>query len=347
MASKGNKPITEIAEQLGLSPGTISIVLNGRGDQMRISKKTQKRVKDLAKEMGYHPNIYARRLRNARREEVSQVIAVFWNSGYADEIMGSFFRRLTQVSIEKEYHAEFYVHMFEYGQLRECEHIMNSSRFSGAIICGISDADADFLNSREFDIPIVCAFRQEKRYHSVYVNDYDVGADAVQLFFDRGHRKIGFIGSSISGPNSVHRQRGFCDRCQKLGISLPAEWIQKENGRDFASGYAAMEKMLVSAQRPTAIFINAPQLALGAVAACQDRGIGFQKEIEVLSVGSSKDFEYFQPSVSTVCTPTDMIAEDSLSLLMAAARSEMDRPVSRIVDAKYIFGDTCGGIQAQ
>lgn len=345
MANKGNKPITEIAERLGLSPGTISIVLNGRGDQMRISKKTQKRVKDLAKEMGYQPNIYARRLRNAGREGVSQVIAVFWNSGYADEIMGSFFRRLTQVSIEKEYHAEFYVHMFEYGQLGECEQIMNSSRFSGAIICGISDADADFLNSREFDIPIVCAFRQEKRFHSVYVNDYDIGADVVQLFFSRGHQNIGFIGSNISGPNSVHRQRGFCDKCQELGIKIPVGWLQEENSRDFASGYTAMKKILMNTERPTAVFINAPQLALGAVAACQDRGIIFQKELELLSVGSSKDFEYFQPSVSTVCTPTDKIAEDSLGLLMVAIRNEINMPVSRIVEAKYIFGDTCGGNQ--
>ena len=92
MAGKGNKQITEIANQLGLSPGTVSVVLNGRGDKGRISKATQKRVKDAAREMGYQPNIYARRLRNSGIEETSQVIAVFWNSGYADDIMGSFFR---------------------------------------------------------------------------------------------------------------------------------------------------------------------------------------------------------------------------------------------------------------
>lgn len=77
MAGKGNKQITEIANQLGLSPGTVSVVLNGRGDKVRISKATQKRVKDAAREMGYQPNIYARRLRNSGIEETSQVIAVF------------------------------------------------------------------------------------------------------------------------------------------------------------------------------------------------------------------------------------------------------------------------------
>ena len=193
----------------------------------------------------------------------------------------------------------------------------------------------------------MCAFRQEKKYHSVYVNDYDVGADVAQLFFSRGHQKIGFIESSVNGPNSVHRRKGFCDKCQELGIKIPIEWIQEANGRDFASGYVVMEKMLAIEERPTAVFINAPQLALGAVTACQDRRVLFQKELELLSVGSSKDFEYFQPSVSIVCIPTDMIAEDSLSLLMVAIRNEINIPVSRIVEAKYIFGATCGGVWMQ
>ena len=49
--TKNKVQIKEIAERLGLSPGTVSIVLNGRGDKMRISKETQKRVKEVAQEM--------------------------------------------------------------------------------------------------------------------------------------------------------------------------------------------------------------------------------------------------------------------------------------------------------
>ena len=70
------------------------IVLNGRGDVMRISKETQKRVRDMAKEMNYQPNIYARRLRSAAHEKAGRVIAVLWNSAYSDLMMGQFFRGL-------------------------------------------------------------------------------------------------------------------------------------------------------------------------------------------------------------------------------------------------------------
>ena len=344
MGDKGNTQITEIAERLGLSAGTVSIVLNGRGDKMRIAKATQKKVKDAAKEMGYQPNIYARRLRSAGTEETGQVIAVFWNSGYADEIMGGFFRGLQRTAVEKGYHAEFYVHMFEYGQLAECEAIMTPTRFSGIIICGISDADAEFLNSHTFQIPIVCVYRHEKGYHSVYVDDYSIGVNAAELFSQRGHTSVGFIGSTHNGPNSVLRKMGFLNKSFELGLKTGREYIREEEGRDFLSGYEAMKQLLALENPPTAIFVNIPEQAIGAVSACKAKGIRFQEELELLSMGISKSFDYFMPTISTIYTPVEEAGESALNLLMVASHSDVDMPIARVLEAKCLFGDTCGGI---
>ena len=71
--SSSSVQIKQIAEQLGLSQSTVSIVLNGRGDKMRISKSTQERVLVAAKDMNYQPNIYARRLRRAGEKQSGQI----------------------------------------------------------------------------------------------------------------------------------------------------------------------------------------------------------------------------------------------------------------------------------
>ncbi len=340
MESKGKKQITEIAKQLNLSPGTVSVVLNGHGDKIRISKATQKRIKDAAKEMGYQPNIYARRLRNAGLEETSQLIAVFWNSGYADDLMGKFFYGLQKIINREGYCVEFYVHMFEYGQLSDCEKIMTPKRFSGIIICGISDEDAKFLNSHSFDIPIVCALRAEKKYHSVYVDDYDIGINVAQLFFERGHKSVGFIGSLYNGPNSDLRKKGFVNKCKELGLYMDDMCLREEAERDFMSGFKAMTEILNFKNRPTAVFINVQEQAMGAVTAC--KSIIFQKDMELFSVGQSKSFEFFMPTISMVCAPIDEVAESSLDLLMKVLRDEIDQPIARKLKAKYVFGDTCG-----
>ena len=49
--------IKQIAEAAGFSQSTVSIVLNGRGDEMRISQATQQRIISIAREMNYQPNI--------------------------------------------------------------------------------------------------------------------------------------------------------------------------------------------------------------------------------------------------------------------------------------------------
>lgn len=71
--------IKQIAERLNISPSTVSVVLSGKGDEMRISKATQEIVQKMAQEMNYHPNVYARRLRNADTQKSHFVIAIFMN----------------------------------------------------------------------------------------------------------------------------------------------------------------------------------------------------------------------------------------------------------------------------
>ncbi|KKI85465.1 LacI family DNA-binding transcriptional regulator [Shouchella clausii] len=55
--------IREIAKKVGVFVGTASFVLKGKAEEMRISKRTQERVLEVAKALGYQPSLSARRLR--------------------------------------------------------------------------------------------------------------------------------------------------------------------------------------------------------------------------------------------------------------------------------------------
>ena len=60
--SAGKSILKQIAEKAKVSVSTVSIILNGRGDEMRISPATQARVRECAKRADYTPNVYARKL---------------------------------------------------------------------------------------------------------------------------------------------------------------------------------------------------------------------------------------------------------------------------------------------
>lgn len=343
MKNKSTVQMKEIAQQLGLSPGTVSLVLNGKGEAMRISKATQQRVREAAKEMNYQPNMYARRLRSSGEEAATKVIAVFWCTDFSDDTMGRYFKGLYKTVIEKKYKIEFFIQLFDYDCLNGCKELMTSNRFSGIIISGASDLDIQFLNDNTFDLPIILMNRNEQRYHCVYVNDYEVGNSSGRLFYARGHKQVGLITIKRRGHSVVLRQLGFIEACSKYKIDLRKEWIQEASGRDFAAGYEATKKVLEGEKRPTALFVMSPGQVLGTVQACKDAGLAIPKDIEVLTYGDGDILPYYAPSISSVQIPIETTAENALNLLVLVLENDIQMPMSRMLFAKYTFRESCGG----
>ncbi len=75
--------INDIAEMLGVSKTLVSIVLNGKGDQLGISKNTQEKVIKLAQELNYKPNPFARELRVGKSNTLALIVSDISNSFYA------------------------------------------------------------------------------------------------------------------------------------------------------------------------------------------------------------------------------------------------------------------------
>ena len=164
--------IKNIADKLGLSVSTVSVVLNGRGDQVRISKETQKKVLNAAKEINYQPNIYARRLRQAANEEAPYVLALFWRRDNLNSRLGRFLEGIFQTIDLKELKIELVVQAYEPGNFMTYMDMLSSNRFSGAMICGLNEEEQKALEEREITIPIVFIGRDSQIYHSVLMDSY-------------------------------------------------------------------------------------------------------------------------------------------------------------------------------
>lgn len=342
MKKSGTTQIKEIAEQLGISTGTVSIVLNGRGDEMRISKATQQRVKDKAKELNYQPNIYARRLRNANASGNCKVIAVFWSIEFTGDIMSRFFSGMYKTVKEKGYDVEFFIQLFDYDRLSEWKESMNSSKFSGIIISGASDKDTDFLNENTFNLPVVLLNRSEQRYHCVFINDYEIGKSVAKLFYTRNHKKVGLISIKRKGYGPMLRQVGFLENCGKYQLDIRQEWIV-EGERNYATGFQATQKLLQGTEKPDAIFVMSAGQVLGSVIACKEAGLRIPEDIEILTYGDSEIFRSFSPTISSVYLPVECLAENALNLMVLVIDNAIDMPMSRMLYAEYAFLESCGG----
>ena len=165
--------VKEIAQKSGVSQSTASIVLNGRGDQMRISKATQQKVWETARSMNYRPKTHDEDAGNFRAG--IKRICILWNSKLTDDTMGRFFSGVANTIKKNKLHLETSLALFDEGKLSVFKDAFISGRYDGVFITSPADEDVKFLDSIEpNETQIVFINRNSTRYSCVYVDNVDV-----------------------------------------------------------------------------------------------------------------------------------------------------------------------------
>ncbi len=335
--------IKQIAERLGLSPGTVSIVLNGRGDEMRISKKTQQRVQDMSKEMNYQPNIYARRLRKSAEEDAPYIIAIFWREQYLDELLGQFLKGLYHMIKQKNLNIELVLQPYDFDNLDKYKRSLNSNHFHGVIIGGISIKDQHFLEQKDFDIPIILLGRNSLKYSCVLSDDYSAGECCANLFFKRKHKIVGLIGFTSKGESAQLIEMAFTESCKKNDVQIDTNYISYCAERNFASGYESTMSILSNKVKPTAIFVMDGRNAVGVLKACKTVGLNVPKDIEILVFGENEYFSYSDPTITTLQHPMLQFAEKALEMILISLKNNIKTPRMQELAPIFNFRDSCGG----
>lgn len=336
---KSTVQIKQIAQQLGVSPSTVSIVLNGRGDKLRISRATQKRVLDAARDMNYQPNIYARRLRSAGDRDAGRIVAIFWNSRFADDL-GKFFKGASATIAKNDYSIEFMLQLFDEDRLSELRDLMTSQKFNGIIVCAPGDGDIDFLCDTTFDVPLVLSNKSNSRYSGIYTDNFETGRNCAKLFAENGHTKVGLIGVSGKGSGTTVRRFGFMNECERLGIEVRPEWIEESPDYDMTGGYQCARRILECERTPTGLFILTDTQALGAVIALKEKGIRVPEDMELLAYGNSEMFDIMSPKISSVSVSREYMAENAVNLLMTKIENNISEPISKVLVPVYRFRDS-------
>lgn len=178
--------IREIAAYTNLSASTVSIVLSGKTETRNISAKTAKKILDAAKELGYSPNISARRLRNNNSK---RYVAVFWANDYRAPLLFEFINGMQKYIEASNADIEIVLRLFTPDSLSKSARPEHLSMYSATVICTASKKDLDYLESTDFSTPIVLYNRFSVKYCNVLVDNEQIGAKAASVFSAHGKKK--------------------------------------------------------------------------------------------------------------------------------------------------------------
>ena len=337
--------LKNIAEKAGVSIGTVSLVLNGRGDDQRISKSTQQRIREVAAKMNYTPNIYARRLRVASGNLPTYVIGLFWNINSINWIISSFIHHLYLSSKTQNIELEIIVEPYFPGELKNLEHKFNMNRFSGAIIANASDKDLEFLKENDIDLPIVILNRETGKYCNVSENDYVAGKKCANLFYANGHKRVGIIGMKQTSLAARLKAMGFKDSCAENSLIIKDDWILDDPRMNYEGGYSMTKQLLASDEHPTALFVIYDYFALGVINACKDLGYRIPDDITVMVYGNSEVFEHYSPTISSFSVTPKELAESSLDLLLLLIKHDNQTVLNKSLSPHFFFRESCRSIK--
>lgn len=332
----------EIAKETNLSIGTVSLVLNGRGDEMRISKKTQELVLETAKRFGYLPNVSARRLRSGAK--TVPIIAAFWPPDLSPDILGRFFTGAQSSFLQQETEFEMMIQPYRRSHIHKMRKLCDSGIFNGAILTGISEEDQRYLEQHHLGIPTVIFNRESSVYSNVHVDNYEIGRKTAELFASRGHRRVGIIMPEYGEKtrNSL-RQQGFIESCRRYGLILEEGHIQSAPMSLEGGNHAARRMLEQNDNPPTAVFFPISTMAVAALPVFHQAGIKIPDMMEIMAYGDHEIERYTVPSLSTIKLPVEEMARACIRLVLESIRGIREEPASLVFETPFIFRESCGG----
>jgi DNA-binding LacI/PurR family transcriptional regulator len=319
----------DIALRCGVSIATVSKALNGQQD---ISENTRERVCQVANEMGYLTNASARALKTNRTYNIGVLFVDEQHSGLAHEYFSSV---LDSVKVEAErngYDITFINRNIGRRSSTYLQHALYRG-VDGVIIACVDFEDPQVIELVNSQLPIVTIDHVFNNRLAV-ISDNVAGMEAlVRHAYSMGHRRIAFIHGEMTSVTK-NRITGFYRACEKLGLTVPEEYIRSSYFHDSTSCAEITQELLALPEPPTCIIFPDDFSYIGGMNAIKSKGLRIPEDISVMGYDGISLGDMISPRLTTY-------QQNTLELGRAAARGLIDlieRPRTTLVDRMIVSG---------
>ena len=305
--------LSRLAEHLGLSPTTVSLVLNDSPAGRSIPQRTRDRVSEAAERLGYRPNYFARSLRKSSSMTVG-VISPDLSEGYFTQVMGGVEEQL----LKADYFYLTASHHWDMKLIDSYPMLFQERAVDGLLLLNTPCTVAS-------DRPVVTI--SSDRHGPAHTNialDHDKAAElALRHLYELGHREIVCMRGPTMIKDSEFRWAGIEQAMETLGLTLdPQLCIRLEvSNSSPEAGYLAVQKLLTTQKNFTAIFCFNDISAIGAMAALRDHGLSVPGDVSVVGFDDIISASFQSPKLTTVRQPLHEMGVEGARILLEQIKS--------------------------
>lgn len=332
--------IKDIAKHLNVSVPTVSLVMNGRGDEKRISQETQKKIIEYAKAQNYKPNVFAKGLKKGRSEMIGLIIP---------NISDVFYAKIAS-RIEKEAAKQGYTVIYssseESGE-KESELIrsMLDRQVEGLIIASTQKNEADILELKRMQFPFVLVDRHYPNIETDYVIVNNKGGidKAVRHLIKQGMSKIGFISLKPDLDAIKNRLSGYRSALEKHNILLNPDYVQELNIENCQQEMTGAIGHLMNSESPVdSIVFTTHFLTAFGLRELRARQIQVPEDVKIISYDQYRVFDLIEPPITVVTQPVLEIGDHAVDILLKKLKNGNTETSQVVLETGFIARKSCG-----
>ena len=298
--------VVDVARQAGVSPATVSRVLNGRST---VSAEVRDRVLDVIKTLDFRPNPMARGLRRGQANAIALLVG---------DIEQAYFAGLTKHVQEAIEAIGFDLLLYNLGhsedRLRAFLERAVAMRLRGLIIASSDTLPTSVIPAlrQVQDAGVfILSIGQNFDHHdipSVIHDDRAAATRAVRHLVQEGRTAIAYVGRIEGSAVGTERFKGYRAALKAAGFDLRPELVWDVYFR-YAAGRDAVARALDRGLRFDGIQAGSDELAIGAISALQDHGLRVPEDVAVIGFGNVELSAHLRPSLTTLSSHPDLAAE--------------------------------------
>ena len=301
--------LKDLAAHLGLSPSTLSLVLNESPAAGSIPQTTKDRIFEAARGLNYRPHFLARSLRTQRSHTLGVLVPEI-SGGYTAEVISGIEERL----LKDGYFCIIACHRHNPGLLEEYPRL-----FVDRCVEGIIAVDTPCRHQMALPVASVSGHDEVPGVTNVVLNHLTAARLALQHLHSLGHRRIAVIKGQAFSSDTQVRWESISAAASELGLEIPAGLVAQLQGDSPSPevGFQATRKLLESGEPFTAVFAFNDVSAIGAIHALQEAGHRVPQEISVVGFDDVDNAAFYNPALTTIRQPLRKMGGIAAEILLA------------------------------
>jgi LacI family transcriptional regulator len=306
--------ITDIAEKSGVSPATVSLVLN---EKPGVSGETRTRVLETAEKLGYQNKPKAKLTQTGKLNILAMIVKMdrddipLENPFYSRVIMG----------IEEICRRKGIILLFstlpvdDQNRPKSIHPSLLNENIDGIMMVGafMDETVISMSGSRTPPIVLVDAYSNSNRYDTIVSDNFGASYQAVEYLIKHGHQHIGMIGGEPNAyPSLRDRRNGYLRALKENEIS--ETYFANFNIND-TKGYDETIWLLKEHPQVTALFCINDEVAVTAMRAAQDLGRRIPQELSIIGYDDIYLAENSSPKLTTIHVDTTAMGRAAVQLL--------------------------------